>query len=117
MYCQFLRTLILMLCWITSIMAQYALLLNVGSLAGDMFLNFAFTMLMELPAFVFIYTMADRLGETRTPNEEINSHISTVQSTQSCSHLSIYNNPPSMHYQAAARACPSCCWCWASTAS
>ena len=60
-----------MLCWITSIMAQYALLLNVGSLAGDMFLNFAFTMLMELPAFVFIYTMADRLGETRMPNEKL----------------------------------------------
>ena len=52
-----------MLCWISSIVAQYALLLNVGELAGDMFLNFGFTMLMEIPAFVFIYTMADRLGE------------------------------------------------------
>ena len=57
------RTLILILCWVSSIVSQYALLLNVGELAGDMFLNFAFTMLMEVPAFIFIYTMADRLGE------------------------------------------------------
>ena len=54
-----------MLCWISSILAQYALLLNVGDLAGDMFLNFGFTMLMEIPAFVFIYTMADRLGKAQ----------------------------------------------------
>ena len=55
-----------MLCWVSSIVAQYALLLNVGDLAGDMFLNFGFTMSMEIPAFGFIYTMADRLGRAHS---------------------------------------------------
>jgi hypothetical protein len=59
------KTLILMLCWISGIVASYALLLNIGDLAGDMFVNFGITMLMDLPAFIFIYIMADRMGEKR----------------------------------------------------
>ena len=64
-----------MLCWISSILAQYALLLNVGDLAGDMFLNFGFTMLMEIPAFVFIYTMADRLGRVQLITYSKNTRV------------------------------------------
>ena len=67
----------MMLCWISSIVAQYALLLNVGELAGDMFLNFGFTMLMELPAFVFIYTMADRLGEISTFSPNLSHNMTS----------------------------------------
>ncbi len=59
------QTLILMLCWVSGIVTSYALLLNVEGLAGDMFINFCLTMLCDLPAYVFIYAMADRLGRCK----------------------------------------------------
>ena len=56
------RTLTLMSCWVTGIVSYYALTLNAGHLAGDIFVNFAIGTLCDVPAIATIYFLVDRIG-------------------------------------------------------
>ncbi len=58
-------TLISLTFWISSVMAFYALALNVANLAGDMFINYAVSSLIDIPAILFIYLLIDRIGRRR----------------------------------------------------
>ena len=57
------RTFILMFCWICGIVTNYGLLLNVGALSGDIFVNFALARLMDIPAYLVMYLIVDALGK------------------------------------------------------
>ena len=57
-----LTTLITLSIWITSVLSTYALLLNVTSLAGDIFLNSVIGSLFELCSPLFIFLCLDRIG-------------------------------------------------------
>ncbi|TRY63337.1 hypothetical protein TCAL_02627 [Tigriopus californicus] len=57
-----LQTLILFGIWMTSVLSYYALTLNVEGLAGDMFLNYVISMLVDLPANLIIMASVDKLG-------------------------------------------------------
>lgn len=56
------KTLILMLTWASAIVAYYALTLNVGDLAGDIFVNYCLAQLVDLPGFVLVFNIVDRFG-------------------------------------------------------
>ncbi len=58
-------TLIVLTVWITGICSFYALALNVGSLAGDIFLNYAVSSLVDVPATIYILLTIDRMGRKR----------------------------------------------------
>eukprot|EP00095_Tigriopus_kingsejongensis_P007773 maker-scaffold154_size301342-snap-gene-2.22 protein:Tk07773 transcript:maker-scaffold154_size301342-snap-gene-2.22-mRNA-1 annotation:"hypothetical protein BRAFLDRAFT_225757" len=56
------RTLVLMACWISGILSYYALTLNVGALAGDIFVNFLVSSLVDIPAHLTVFFLVDRIG-------------------------------------------------------
>lgn len=56
------QTLILFGIWMTSVLSYYALTLNVDGLAGDMFMNYVISMLVDLPANLVIMVSVDKLG-------------------------------------------------------
>ncbi len=56
------RTLILCSGWITSIVAFYALLLNVGSLSGDIFVNMVFSTFCDFPGTIAMFFIINRYG-------------------------------------------------------
>ena len=55
-------TLITLTIWITSVVAYYALTLNATDLAGDMFLNFVYSCLSEIPSTFYVLVMIDLVG-------------------------------------------------------
>lgn len=56
------KTLILMGCWVSGILSYYALTLNVGDLAGDIFVNYVVTSLADIPAHLSVFFLVDSLG-------------------------------------------------------
>ena len=46
-------------------MSYYALLLNVGSLSGDIFANFAISQTADVPAQIAMFVIVDRFGRRR----------------------------------------------------
>ncbi len=48
--------------WISSVVAFYTLMLNVTQLAGDMFLNYAISSFVDIPATVYILIAIDTIG-------------------------------------------------------
>ncbi len=55
-------TLIALTVWISSVVAFYTLMLNVGSLAGDMFWNYVISSLVDVPATIYILVAIDAIG-------------------------------------------------------
>lgn len=49
-------------CWMTVTFLFYGLSLNSVALAGNAYVNFMFSSLIEIPAFVVTYGMMDKLG-------------------------------------------------------
>lgn len=58
----FIRTMIIFLNWIVVSMVYYGLSLNTGNLAGDFYLNFAISGLIEFPADTLCILLLDRVG-------------------------------------------------------
>lgn len=56
------ETLIVMSIWITSVVGFYALALNATSLAGDLFTNYVYSALIDIPSVFFVYFFIDRIG-------------------------------------------------------
>ncbi len=56
------RTLIVLSAFVSSTFAYYALALNVGSLNGNVFVNFAFSVLCDVPSLAYIYWFFNRVG-------------------------------------------------------
>ncbi len=59
------RTLVLFCCWICAMVSLYALMLNVGSLSGDIFANFAISISADIPAHLSVFFIVDRFGRRR----------------------------------------------------
>lgn len=59
------RTFILMFNWILVSFVYYGLLLNIGNLSGDIFLNFFFGALVEIPAYLVCIALLNRLGRKK----------------------------------------------------
>ena len=57
------RTSILICSWVSSIVSYYALQLNAGQLAGDIFINFVLAAIIDLPAITTVFLVIDKLGE------------------------------------------------------
>ncbi|GJQ86218.1 hypothetical protein Trydic_g8919 [Trypoxylus dichotomus] len=53
-------------CWITSTFLFYGLTLNSVALAGNSYLDFILTALVEIPAYTLTYVVVDRLGRRST---------------------------------------------------
>lgn len=49
-------------CWITCTFLFYGISLNSVSLAGNSYLDFTLTSLVEIPAYFFTYLVVDRVG-------------------------------------------------------
>ncbi|XP_053651819.2 organic cation transporter protein [Cherax quadricarinatus] len=49
-------------CWTVCTLLYYGLSYNSNSLAGNIFVNFIATMLVEVPSYIFTYLVLDRLG-------------------------------------------------------
>lgn len=56
------RTLVLFSCWICAMVCLYALMLNVGDLSGDIFINYCLSITADIPAHFSIYFIVDRFG-------------------------------------------------------
>lgn len=50
------------ICWMTVTFLFYGLSLNSVALAGNAYVNFMFSSLIEIPAFIVTYAMVDKLG-------------------------------------------------------
>jgi hypothetical protein len=59
------RTLILMFNWVAAIVTQYALVLNMNDLAGDIFVNFVMMGVVELPGILLSYYCMHTFGELK----------------------------------------------------
>lgn len=57
------RTMALFFCWICTMVTMYALILNVESLSGDVFVNFVLGSLMDVPAQLAVMLVVDKMGE------------------------------------------------------
>jgi hypothetical protein len=57
------KTLILMFNWVAAIVTQYALVLNMNDLAGDIFVNFVMMGIVELPGILLSYYFMNKLGK------------------------------------------------------
>lgn len=53
-------------CWLTNVLVYYGLSLNSVSLAGDKYLNFILVSLVELPGFLIMQLILDRVGRRVT---------------------------------------------------
>ncbi|XP_053690010.1 organic cation transporter protein-like [Sabethes cyaneus] len=53
-------------CWLTNVLVYYGLSLNSVSLAGDKYLNFILVSLIELPGFLIMQLILDRVGRRIT---------------------------------------------------
>ncbi|XP_072123230.1 solute carrier family 22 member 2-like [Mobula birostris] len=56
------HTLILMYSWFVSAMVYLGLVMRLGVIGGDVYLNFFFSGLMEIPSAIFIVLLVDRVG-------------------------------------------------------
>lgn len=56
------NTLLLIVCWINGALIYYVLILNVGTLGGNPFLNFFYQAIVELPAYVLAKNSCDKIG-------------------------------------------------------
>ncbi|XP_062581641.1 organic cation transporter protein-like [Saccostrea cucullata] len=61
----FVRTIIIFLNWCVVSMVYYGLSLNSGNLAGDFYLNFFLTGLVEFPAYTLCLVLLDRIGRKK----------------------------------------------------
>ncbi|XP_061193497.1 organic cation transporter protein-like isoform X1 [Saccostrea echinata] len=61
----FVRTIIIFLNWCVVSMVYYGLSLNSGNLAGDFYLNFFLTGLVEFPAYTLCLMLLDRIGRKK----------------------------------------------------
>ena len=59
-------SLILIFNWVTGIVTKYALTLNVNSLAGDIFTNYALTELVGVPGMLLAYYLMNKIGRQRS---------------------------------------------------
>ncbi|XP_058838024.1 organic cation transporter protein-like [Topomyia yanbarensis] len=53
-------------CWLTNVLVYYGLSLNSVTLAGDKYLNFILVSLIELPGFLIMQLILDRVGRRAT---------------------------------------------------
>ncbi|XP_052712009.1 organic cation transporter protein-like [Crassostrea angulata] len=61
----FVRTIVIFINWCVVSMVYYGLSLNSGSLAGDFYLNFFLTGLVEFPAYTLCLVLLDRTGRKK----------------------------------------------------
>lgn len=61
----FVRTIVIFINWCVVSMVYYGLSLNSGSLAGDFYLNFFLTGLVEFPAYTLCLVLLDRVGRKK----------------------------------------------------
>nr|XP_022294855.1 organic cation transporter protein-like [Crassostrea virginica] len=61
----FVRTLVIFVNWCVVSMVYYGLYLNSGTLAGDFYLNFFLTGLVEFPAYTLCLVLLDRTGRKK----------------------------------------------------
>ncbi|XP_071441410.1 carcinine transporter-like [Hetaerina americana] len=59
-------TLLIFLCWGINSLAYYSLVLNVGNMSGNPFLNYFFQSLVELPAYLVAMWSTDNIGRRWT---------------------------------------------------
>jgi len=59
-------SLILIFNWVTAIVTQYALKLNMNALAGDIFTNYALTEVVQIPGFLSAYYLMNKIGRQRS---------------------------------------------------
>ncbi|ESP01378.1 hypothetical protein LOTGIDRAFT_230671 [Lottia gigantea] len=56
------RTLIIYFTWFAASMTYYGIILNMGLLSGNMFINYVITTSLEVLAYVIVITTTDRIG-------------------------------------------------------
>lgn len=61
----FVRTIVIFINWCVVSMVYYGLSLNSGNLAGDFYLNFFLTGLVEFPAYTLCLVLLDRVGRKK----------------------------------------------------
>lgn len=59
-------TMLILVCWGINSLAYYSLVLNVGNMSGNPFLNFFYQSLVELPAYLVAMWCTDKLGRRWT---------------------------------------------------
>ncbi|KAL4233278.1 hypothetical protein ACF0H5_007962 [Mactra antiquata] len=62
---QLLQTCIIFFNWAAVALAYFGLALNSGNLHGDLYLNFALSGLVEIPAYVMVVGLVDRVGRRK----------------------------------------------------
>ncbi|XP_046383065.1 carcinine transporter [Ischnura elegans] len=59
-------TVLILICWGINSLAYYSLVLNVGNMSGNPFLNYFYQSLVELPAYIMAMWSTDRIGRRWT---------------------------------------------------